>query len=136
MYAAHTRARYTDLLFNHGTGPPSLRSSAACQFCQSICILHGSFCFIVQQQRQHSAHLAKGDGLCIGAHRTTLPRVDITLLCFSCSEVLHGVVRDMERLHIEAVRVLSSAGNLEALTAPSGPQPSAVKCAELLHDMW
>jgi hypothetical protein len=53
-----------------------------------------------------------------------------------CSETLKGTVKDMERLHIEALRGLSTASNLEAAATPTGPQPTAVECVEALQDMW
>jgi hypothetical protein len=46
------------------------------------------------------------------------------------------VVRDMERLYIEAQRGLSAAGPLHTLAAPSGPQPSALQLVEAMQDMW
>jgi hypothetical protein len=57
-------------------------------------------------------------------------------LCPICSETLKGTVKDMERLHIEALRSLSTASNLEAAATPAGPQPTAVECVEALQDIW
>jgi hypothetical protein len=53
-----------------------------------------------------------------------------------CSEALRGTVKDMDRLHIEALRSLSTASTLEAAATPAGPQPTAVDCVEALQDMW
>ncbi|KAF6257578.1 casein kinase 2 substrate-domain-containing protein [Scenedesmus sp. NREL 46B-D3] len=57
-------------------------------------------------------------------------------LLHSHHEALKGTVRDLERLHIEALRSLSAAANLEAAAVFAGPQPTAVQCVEALQDMW
>eukprot|EP00879_Flechtneria_rotunda_P028400 GHRR01030507.1.p1 GENE.GHRR01030507.1~~GHRR01030507.1.p1 ORF type:complete len:175 (+),score=44.48 GHRR01030507.1:52-576(+) len=51
-------------------------------------------------------------------------------------EALRGVVRDMERLYVDANHKLSASRQLWAHTAHTGPRPSALECIEALHDMW
>eukprot|EP00882_Tetradesmus_deserticola_P018477 GHRQ01019845.1.p1 GENE.GHRQ01019845.1~~GHRQ01019845.1.p1 ORF type:complete len:218 (+),score=41.37 GHRQ01019845.1:74-655(+) len=57
-------------------------------------------------------------------------------LLHSHHEALKGTVREFERLHVEAVRSLRAAANLEAAAEPAGPQPTLVECVEALQDMW
>lgn len=54
-----------------------------------------------------------------------------------CSEQQQQVVRDMERLYIEAARCLSVSGR--ALTAAAqcqGPEPSVLQLVEVMQDTW
>uniref|UniRef100_A0A383WE53 Uncharacterized protein n=1 Tax=Tetradesmus obliquus TaxID=3088 RepID=A0A383WE53_TETOB len=57
-------------------------------------------------------------------------------LLHSHHDSLKGIVRELERLHIEAGRSLGAAANLEAAATPVGPQPTVVERVEALQDMW
>lgn len=54
----------------------------------------------------------------------------------TCSEELQTIVKEFERLYVEAMRSLSSSTNLAAHATHTGPEPTAVESVELLQDMW
>ena len=54
-----------------------------------------------------------------------------------CSDQLQLVVRDLERLYVEAARGLNVSGR--ALTAAAqcqGPEPSLLQLVEVMQDTW
>jgi hypothetical protein len=54
-----------------------------------------------------------------------------------CSEQLQQLVRDMERLYIEASRALNVSGRtLTAAALPQGPTPSLLQVVEAMQDTW
>lgn len=54
-----------------------------------------------------------------------------------CSDQLQQVVRDMERLYIEASRVLNLGSSaLTAAAVPQGPSPSLLQVVEAMQDTW
>lgn len=54
------------------------------------------------------------------------------------SEQLQLVVRDMERLYIEAARALSGTRGsaLSTAAAPQGPEPTLLQVVEAMQDAW
>lgn len=55
----------------------------------------------------------------------------------ACSDQLQQVVRDMERLYVDASRCLSLSGRaLAGAVVPKGPEPSLVQVVEAMQDTW
>lgn len=52
------------------------------------------------------------------------------------SDELRSIVRELERLAIEAGRALASASSLSAAARAVRPRPSDLECAESLQDTW
>lgn len=86
----------------------------------------------------HSTSIRPAQHLASHCHTTAATKpLCAHAVCLLCSEELQQVVRDLERLYIEASRCLNLSGSaLTAAAIPQGPEPSLLHIVETMQDTW